>query len=157
MQNSLDTNTRVSLYNTELRHLLDKRAPEVFRSITLRPHLPWYSATLRDFKRKKRRVECAYRASELEIHIQIYQEQCQKYTTLLNQCKDQYYKSKFESVDQVQLFRLIDGILKVKLVPPLSSHTERFSEHFINKITNVRENLASQAEINTQSCTSFFF
>ena len=87
----------------------------------------------------------------------IYQEQCQKYTTLLNQCKDQYYKSKFESVDQVQLFRLIDGILKVKPVPPLSSHTERFSEHFINKITNVRENLASQAEINTQSCTSFFF
>ena len=54
----------------------------------------------------------------------------------------------------------------VKPVPPLPSHnsekdlTERFSEHFINKITNLRENLAkcpspSQAEINTKSCTSF--
>ena len=56
----------------------------------------------------------------------------------------------------------------VKPVPPLPSHnsekylTERFSDHFINKITNLRENLAkcpspSQAEINTKSCTSFFF
>ena len=55
----------------------------------------------------------------------------------------------------------------VKPVPPLPSHnsekdlTERFSEHFINKITNLRENHAkcpspSQAEINTKSCTSFF-
>ena len=58
-------------------------------------------------------------------------------------------------------------MLMVKPVPPLPSHnsgkdlTERFSEHFINKITNLRENLVkcpspSQAEINTKSCTSFF-
>ena len=75
-QNSLDTNKLVSLYNTELRHLLDKHAPEVPRSITLRPHSPWYSAALRDVKREKRRCERAYRASGLEIHRQIYQEQC---------------------------------------------------------------------------------
>jgi hypothetical protein len=166
-QNSLDTNHLISLYNTELRHLLDKHAPEVSRSITLRPHSPWYSTVLRDSKREKRRCERAYRASGLEIHRQIYREQCRKYTTLLNQCKAQYYKSKIESADQGQLFRLIDGMFKVKPVPPLPSHTskqnltERFSEHFINKITNLRQNLAkspspSQAEINTKSCTSFF-
>ena len=67
-QNSLDTNKLVSLYNTELLHLLDKHAPEVLRSITLRPHSPWYSVALRDVERKKRRCEHAYRASGLEIH-----------------------------------------------------------------------------------------
>lgn len=70
-QNSLDTNKLVSLYNTELRHLLDKHAPEVSRSITLRPHSPWYSAALRDFKREKHLCERAFRASGLEIHRQI--------------------------------------------------------------------------------------
>ena len=93
--------------------------------------------------------------------------QCRKYTTLLNQIQALYYRSKTESADQGQLFRLIDGMFMVKPVPPLPSHksekdlTERFSEHFINKFTNLRENLAkcpspSQAKINTKSCTSFF-
>ena len=137
------------------------------RSITLHSHSPWYSAALCDVKWEKRRCKRTYRASGLEIHREIYQELCRKYTTLLNQCKAQYYKSKIESADQDQLFRLIDGMFMVKPVPPLPSHNsekdliERFSEHFINKITNLRENLAkcpspSQAEINTKSCTSFF-
>ena len=73
--NDSDPNDLAELYNSELRHVLDKHAPEVHRSITLRPHAPWFTAELRDAKREKRRCERAYRASGLEVHKQIYREQ----------------------------------------------------------------------------------
>ena len=148
--NNLDTsdpNNLADLYNSELRQLLDKHAPEESRSITLRTHAPWFNAALRDSKREKRRCERASRASGLEVHRQIYRDECRKYTALLDQGKTQYYKSKIENADHGQLFRLTDGMFRVKLVPPLPSHssvqdlTERFSAHFIDKIANLRRDL----------------
>lgn len=53
------------------------------------------------------------------------------------------------------MFRLIDGMFKVKPVPPLPSYTsvfeltERFSTYFINKISDLRKNLSS-ISISTQ-------
>ena len=118
--NISDPNKLADLYDSELRQLLDKHAPEVSRSVTLRPHAPWFSAALSDSKREKRRCERAYRTSGLEVHRQIYRDKCQKYTALLDQCKTpQYYKSKIESADQHQLFCLVDGMFRVKPVPPL--------------------------------------
>ena len=74
--NDSDPNDLAELYNSELRYVLEKHVPEVHRSITLRPHAPWYTADLRDAKREKRRYERAYRVSGLEVHTQIYREQC---------------------------------------------------------------------------------
>ena len=71
-------------YNSELRKVLDKHAPELCRAITLGPHAPWYTAELRDLKREKRRWERVYRSSGLEEHRQIYHEQCRKYTALVD-------------------------------------------------------------------------
>ena len=50
------------LYNSELRKVLDKHAPELCRAITLGPHAPWYTAELRGLKREKRRWERVYRS-----------------------------------------------------------------------------------------------
>ena len=123
-EHTSDPNKLADLYNSELQQLLDKHAPEMSRSITLRPHAPWYSAKLRDSKREKRRYERAYRSSGLEVHRQIYRDQCRKYSTLLDGSKTQYYRYKIESVDQRQLFRLIDRMFKVKPIPILPSHTQ---------------------------------
>ena len=41
----------------------------------------------------------------------------------MDQDKTEYYKSKIESADQKQLFRLVDGMFKVEPVSPLPSHT----------------------------------
>ena len=156
-EHTSDPNKLADPYNSELRQLLDKHAPEMSRSITLRPHAPWYSAKLRDSKREKRRYERAYRSSGLEVHRQIYRDQCLKYSTLLDESKTQYYRYKIESVDQRQLFRLIDGTFKVNPVPILPSHTsvqdltERFSAHFVNKIANLRQ---STLNCSTQTPTA---
>ena len=61
----------------------------------------------------------------------------------MDQLKTEDYKSKIESADQRQLFRLVDGMFKVKPVSPLPSHTsaheftEKFSTYFIEKIVKL--------------------
>ena len=121
--------------------------PEVSRAITLHPHAPWITPELRTAKRAKRRCERAYRASRLVVHEQIYSDQCRSYTALVDHSKTQYYKSTIENADQKNLFRLIDGMFHVKPAPPLPSHdsveelTEKFSSHFIDKISKLRQRL----------------
>jgi hypothetical protein len=72
-----DPNKFAELYNSELRQVLDKQAPEVCCSITLRPHTRHGSHLSCE---NLSRCERAYQASGLEVHKQIYQEQCQQYT-----------------------------------------------------------------------------
>ena len=131
------------LYNSELHKVLDKHAPELCRAITLRSHAPWYTPELRDLECEKRRWECVYPSSGLEIHRQIYHEQCKNYMSLVDQHKTEYYKSKIESADQKQLFHLLDGMFKVKQISLLPLHTsaheltEKFSTYFIEKIAKL--------------------
>ena len=82
-----DPNALVDLYNNVLRDTLDKHAPVVSRSITFRPHAPWFTDELRDAKRKRRCCERAYTKSRLTVHEQIYRDQCRSYATLLENTK----------------------------------------------------------------------
>ena len=83
----------------------------------------------------------------LEVYRQIHRDKCRKYTALRSQSKTRYCKSKIESADRCQPFGLVDGMISVKPVPLLPPHssaqdlTERFSAHFIDKITNLRPDL----------------
>lgn len=159
-----DPNELADLYNTELRKALDKHAPLKSRFITLRPHAPWFTSELRNLKREKRRCERVYRASGLEVHRQIYREQCRQYIATIDQLKSQYYKCKIETADQCQLFRLIDGMFRVKPVASLPSYTslqdltERFGTFFVNRIADLRQKLPMRdppTDI-TPSCSSSF-
>ena len=64
----------------QLRKIIERHAPEEFRIITLRPHAPWFDSELRKLKREKRRYKRANKTSGLEIHKQIYKDQCRQYT-----------------------------------------------------------------------------
>ena len=54
-----------------------------------------------------------------------------------------YYEAKISESDQRQRFSLIDGLFKVKTVPPLPSHestqtlAEDFTDFFVNKIQDL--------------------
>ena len=119
-----------------------------------------HTAELRDAKCEKRRRERAYRASGLEVHKQIYREQCRRYNAMFDQCKSKYYQSKIETADQRKLFHMIDGMFTVKPFPLFPSHisvqelTERFGAHFTNKIFNLRQNMVSCTATNYTSSIS---
>ena len=48
-----DPSFLVNTFNSVLRELLDKHAPEVERKITLRLHAPWFNDSLHESKKKK--------------------------------------------------------------------------------------------------------
>ena len=50
-------NELVDRYSIGLRAMLDKHAPIIHRVVTIRRHAPWYTESLRDVKRRRRRLE----------------------------------------------------------------------------------------------------
>ncbi|XP_048586160.1 uncharacterized protein LOC125568284 [Nematostella vectensis] len=144
-----DCNVLCDQYNTVLHHFIDKHAPVRTFSVTLRPYSPWYDDSLRLLKRQKRKVERRYVSSRLEIHRQMYVEKCRAYSTALNVAKRNFSKDQISCSNQTQLFRLIDGLFRVKPVPLLPSYespqalAEDFILFFTTKIQHLKDNLRS--------------
>ena len=157
-------------YNNVLRELIDKHAPIHTRSITLRPNAPWFNDSLRALKRQRRQPERKYVTTRLEVHRQIYKEQCHVYNSAINSVKSDYYKAQISRSIQSQLFHMIDGLFKVKAVPPLPSHeslhslAEDFSNFFVSKIKKLKDDLRSSSlasmelsiKITSSPCQSSF-
>ena len=92
----------VNQYEAVLCELLDKHAPQKERSVTLRHNAQWFSDTLSDEKRKKRRCERKWLKSRLEIDKQIYDEQCKRYRRMLEQAKCDTIKGNESHVGNIQ-------------------------------------------------------
>ena len=54
-------NELVDSYNLGLRALLDKHVPNIHLVVPVRRHAPWYTESLRDPKRRRRRLERLWR------------------------------------------------------------------------------------------------
>lgn len=139
----------VDAYNRELTDLMNSHAPIIDRSITLRPHAPWFSDGLRTLKQQKRRCERKWVTSGLEVHKQVYRESAKKYYTAIDETKRNYYNDKVSSSNQKQLFQLVNSLFKFKQAPPLPSHessqdlAKRFNNYFSNKIKALRSDIDS--------------
>ena len=105
-----DPNVLTDQYNKVLSNPIELHAPVRFRTVTLRPYSPWYDDNLRSLKRAKRQAEQKYVKSGLEVHRQIFEDQCRIYSDALNSAKQEYYKNQISGSDQRQLFRMIDGL-----------------------------------------------
>ena len=138
-------------YNTKLRELIDKHAPECERTIVLRPHAPWYTEELRDAKRHKRRLEKQWRESRLIIHHQLYREACAEMNKLLHQAKSDYYSCKISECerDQKKIHKISKHLLGEEETSALPEHSSpldmanRFSDYFRDKIATIRQGLDS--------------
>ena len=136
-------------YDKVLSNLIELHAPVRTRTVTLRPYSPWYDDNLRSLKRAKRQAERKYVKSGLEVHRQIFEDQCPIYSDALNSAKQEYYKNQISGSDQRQLFRMIDGLFKVKSAPLLPTCdspqglSEKFATFFSGKIVNLKDSLHS--------------
>jgi hypothetical protein len=144
---SRDLRSLVEQYDRVLSELLDKHAPIVTRSITLRPHAPWYDDMLRERKRAKRRLERKWISSGLEVHKQMYHEECQQYKSALDKAKTDYHKAQISDCEQGKLFRVINKMSAAKPMKVLPSHESAndlasdFSKFFHEKIRKVKDEL----------------
>ena len=124
------------------------KGPEVERKISLRPHAPWYSDSLRNEKRKKRQLERKMVKSGLQIDKDIFEEHCDNYNKTLQRAKIDHYKSEIAGCNQKQLFQVAEKLSSVKATKSLPSHDSLnslaadFHHFFDSKIEKIRSTLA---------------
>ena len=139
----------VDEYNTTLLKLLNKHAPLLSREVTLRPHAPWYSEELREAKRKRRQYERKWKSTGLEVHRQIYREQCSAVGKLLVRTRQKFYQDKISECgrDSKAIYNVSNHLLgrtKSVVLPTHGSASdlaEDFNRHFTAKIVNIRRDL----------------
>ena len=123
------------------------------RSITLRPHAPWFSDEPRALKHGKCRWERMWVKSRLAVHKQLYRDSANNYYAATKEAKRAHFSNKISNSNQKQLFYLIDSLFKVKGLPTLPTHvselkfTNQFSAFFTDKIRALRSELDKMSPI----------
>ena len=139
----------VANYSDSLKGIIDLHAPLLNRTITLRPHAPWYSDELRDAKHKRRQLERRWRSTKLEVHHQLYRDYCVVINRLLCSTKIAYYETHIAQCphNSKAMFRTVNMLMGNKGGCPLPSHTSDlqlasdFSNFFTSKVSTIRESL----------------
>ena len=137
----------VDQYNTVLKGILDKHAPESTKKVTVRVHTPWFNDSINEAKKARRRAERQGRSSKLSVHLQIYKAAHRHISHLCTAAKSSYYCDKIKSSngDQKQLFKISNELLHKNKCRPLPTHSDsqqlanEFQEYFTNKINKIRE------------------
>jgi len=144
-----DPDTAVTRYNSMLRAILDKHAPEKTKSVTVRPNTEWYNDEIRTAKQRRRQLERKWRQTNLEIHRQIYCQQRQTVINMIHASKLAYYQAKVVEADnQRDLFNVVDTLLHRPKSSPLPAHTsakqlaDEFCHFFNDKIQRIRDDVA---------------
>ena len=139
----------VSIYNCNLRSVLDKHAPLGACTVSYRKPTPWFHDISEEFcalKRDRRRAERKWRKSGLVVHKEIYDSLKQKIADLVEKAKTSYYSLKIQtSLTCKQLFHNLNTIMGNNFTSPLPSNIPSddlpsvFSNFFENKIHMIRQ------------------
>ena len=139
----------VEQYDSVLRSLMDKHAPQKQRWITLRPAAPWYMPEVTEQKNIRRRLERRWRSSRLQSDRHRYVVQCGVVTRLIESLKSAHYTSIINehSSDQKVLFNTVNKLLQkssIKRYP--ASHDDStlansFADFFTSKIEKIHQSL----------------
>lgn len=139
----------IDLYDNELVRILDDLAPLKLKTITVRPESKWYNDDLRRAKQKRRQAERRWRKTGLVVHRQIFIAERQNVNDLLLKTRQNYYNDRINESrgNTKELFKFANTLLgrdRGSPLPPDKSNTELaslFSDFFINKINNIRDNI----------------
>ena len=140
----------LQFYNSTLAQIFDIHCPLVskrYRTDCERP--PWYNSTLQQAKQFKRRAERKYKKDPSEENKSNLHKSRNEYNKKLKTRRTEYFKNKISVSlnDQKTLFKTlnkISGTTKKKVLPTYDTNqniADQFSEHYINKISNIRTNI----------------
>ena len=146
-----DLDALVGAFNDTLSHLVDSHAPLKTRTITIRPHSPWYTDEIATEKRKRRSLERRWRSSRLSGDYENYVTQCNVVNNMLRAAKVSYYGSVIEGSRHGQrvLFQTVEKLLHTKPKPqyPTSCSdadlANKFADFFTEKIVRIQNSLDS--------------
>ena len=152
--NSETAGALVEQYNGKLQALTDKYAPPQNKTITLRPHAPWYTEALRREKRERRKCERTATRTLLTVDREIAEERYARRTVQIEQAKAAYYTSQIDKNkgDSKTLFKLTNSLMGKNGETILPTHScdktlaDQFLSFFHNKIDNIRTGLCADVD-----------
>ena len=141
-----DRNYAVETYNETIEAIVDKHAPLTTRTVTVRPHTPWYNDSIRATKCLRRQLERRWRTTGLECDRLAYCLQRQLVTSSIHRAKLKYHMSQIAdaSGDQKKLLKIVAKLLLTDHDTPLptcdsfDALAEQFSDCFSEKISKIR-------------------
>ena len=150
--NSETAGALVEQYNGKLQALTDKYAPPQNKTITLRPHAPWYTEALRREKRERRKCERTATRTLLTVDREIAEERYARRTVQIEQAA--YYTSQIDKNkgDSKTLFKLTNSLMGKNGETILPTHlcdktlADQFLSFFHNKIDNIRMGLCAMVD-----------
>ena len=139
----------VSCCDSVCSGLLDKHVPIIKTTITVRPRVSWFNDTIKASKRKRRKYERVWRATDLESDKAAFNKAGNHTNHLIEQAKREYYTDFINenSTDQRRLFNAVNRLLgrssDEQYPPHVTSKclANDFGQFFVRKITNIRSEL----------------
>ena len=164
-----DLNELTTQYNSRLLSLLDKHAPVTSKTLSVHPKVPWFSPTIKNFKRERRKAERAWRSDMLNpVSHSKFQAARNRYRYSLLAAKCSFFSDVIIEAegDQKKLYSIIKSLTAVNSDMPLPHHTsiqqlaDDFGQFFIKKIEDIRSelNVPDNTHIpESSSCNGHYF
>ncbi len=146
---------------------MDIHAPVVTRDVPDRPRQPWYNDTIREEKRKRRKLERIWKRKQTPVNEELLRAQKNKVNIQINSDRSAFYSKKIEESgdNQKDTFKIVKELFHKNGDNPYPDHTsiaklaEDFSDFFISKIDLIRAKLDSydnNVPIIEDTCDSVF-
>ena len=150
-----DLDDLVSLYNDTLQKLLDEHAPVQTKKVPIRQQASWYNEEIALAKKDRRKAERKWRSTKLQIHLDIYKNECHRVKRLCRKAKQDYYQSKVSDCgsDQKKLFRITEELMHAAKEAVLPSHSDpqdladQFANFFDEKIEKIRQEFTEDPDL----------
>ena len=158
-----DPESAVESYNSVLKDIVDKHAPEKSRVIVVRADAPWYTSELVKEKRLRRKLERKYNKTKLAVDKEHLDHQRNIYNHLLTQAKQDYFKTKIETAETSKdLYKVCDNLLNREQKSVLPFHdcvkdlADKFITYFNDEISNIRKDLEKEPISTSQTPQDIF-
>ncbi len=139
----------VQVFSDAAIDLLNKHAPEKKKKITIRPKVKWYTTSVDEAHREKRRWERKWRATNLTIHKELYINAKEKLTEIIKAAKVDYFSNQISEPSNCQkaLFKCMDELFhrsRSSALPDIDDSAElaeMMASFFENKVRKICDEL----------------
>ena len=141
---STDLSSLVDIYDSTLRSLIDKHAPQKKRWISIRAKAPWYISEVTEQKRIRRNLERKWRSTRSQSDRQHYFNQCGVVIHLISSLKSEHYTNIINQhlSDQKVLFKTVNKLLQKSPYLPLITTEFWPTDYFTEKIEKIHQSLS---------------
>ena len=81
----------MTCYDTTLSDVLDKHAPLIIKTITVRPCIPWFSDEIKTAKQRRRKPELVCKRTRLSSDKELFVKARNRTVHLIDQARRSYY------------------------------------------------------------------